>query len=193
MPRLIPPRYTPTQVAQLVGAPERLCGGQTVIRIDMIRQNTNNAARRRRHLGRATCEVTGLRFETQGPAPIYRMVTLLWRHGHGGADFEVYDDVSPTGKPGGLAMRGKVLNWSRLVSGKPVFDKDASSEVDFLSYDRDLVAQAAGRVVDLTETESARPENARTAPSRPSGGLDHPRGPDGASTCGVGARTPNAA
>jgi hypothetical protein len=66
------------------------------------------------------------------------------------------------------------------VSGKPVFDKDAPSEVEFLSYERDLVAQAAGRVVDLTETDSARPENVHTAPSCPSDGSDHPREEDGA-------------
>ncbi len=59
---------------------------------------------------RATCEIAGRRIETQGPAPIYRMLTLLWLHGHGGGRFEVYDDLSPTGKPGGLAMRGKVRN-----------------------------------------------------------------------------------
>ncbi len=134
MPRPIPRRYTPAQAAQLVGfSTERLCRGETVIRIDLIRQNTNNAVRRRHHLGRATCEVTGHRFETQGPAPIYKLGTLLWLHGHGGAAFEVYDDLSPTGKPGGLAMRGRVQNWARLVKGKPVFDKDAPSEVDFSS------------------------------------------------------------
>ena len=85
MPKPFQPRYTPTQAAQLVGAPERLYGSQTVIRINLIRQNTNNAVRRRRHLGRSTCEVTGRRFETKGPAPIYRMATLLWLHGLGGA------------------------------------------------------------------------------------------------------------
>ncbi len=50
----------------------------------------------------------GGHFEALGPAPVYRMITLLWLHGLGGAAFEVYDDLSPTGKPGGLAMRGKV-------------------------------------------------------------------------------------
>ncbi len=75
-------------------------------------------------------------------------------------------------------MRGRVRNWARLVKGKPVFDKDAPSAVDFSSHDRMLVAQAAGRVVDLTETDSVRPENARTAPSRNSDGLETtPQGP----------------
>ncbi len=57
---------------------------------------------------RATCESAGRRFETQGPAPVYRVVTLLWLHGHGGEAFEVHDDLSPFGKPGGLAIRGRV-------------------------------------------------------------------------------------
>ncbi len=160
-----------------------------MIRIDMLRQDTRHPDKRRRHQGRASCEVTGRRFGAQGPAPIYRMATLLWLHGHGGEHFEAYDDVSPTGKPGGLAMRGKVRNWARIGRGKPVFDKDAPSTVEFSSHDRMLVAQAAGRVVDLTETDSARPENARTGPSHSSDDLDHPQGQDGASTGVVGART----
>ncbi len=80
---------------------------------------------------RATCESAGRRFEAKGPAPVYRMVTLLWLHGHGGAAFEVYDDLSPTGKPGGLAMRGKVRNWSRLVKGKVTFDRQAKPATEF--------------------------------------------------------------
>ncbi len=43
---------------------------------------------------RAICEVADRRFEAQGPAPIYKLVTLLWLHGHGGAVFEVWDDLS---------------------------------------------------------------------------------------------------
>ncbi len=164
-----------------------------MIRIDLIQQNSNHPGRRMRHPSRASCEVAGCRYETSGPAPIYKLSTLMWLHGHDGEPFEVWDDLSPFGKPGGLAITGRVRNWARMVRGKPVFDKDAPSEVDFLSYERDLVAQAAGRVVDLTETESARPENARTAPSRPSDDLNHPRGPDGASTRRVGAHTPWAA
>ena len=49
-----------------------------MIRIDMIFQNTRHPDKRRRHQGRASCDVAGRRFETQGPATIYRMVTLLW-------------------------------------------------------------------------------------------------------------------
>ena len=121
------------------------------------------------------------------------MATLLWLHGHVGEHFEVWDDLSPFGKPGGLAMRGRVRNCARLVRGKPIFDKDAPSAVVFSSHDRMLVAQAAGRVVDLIETDSVRPENARTAPSAPSDGLDHPSGPDRASARVSTARTPEAA
>ena len=164
-----------------------------MIRNDMIQQNTRHLDRRLRHHGRALCEAGGHRFETEGSAPVYKLTTLLWLHGHGGEAFEVYDDISPTGKPGGLAMRGKVRNWARMVKGKPVFDKGAPPEVDFSSHDRSLVAQAAGRVVGLTETDSARPENARTGPSHSSDDLDHPQGEDGASTGVVGARTPEAA
>ena len=84
-----------------------------MIRIDMTCQDTRHPDKRLRHYGRAWCEVVGRRFETKGPAPIYKLTTLLWLHGHGGADFEVHDDISPTGKSGGLAMTG---NGSRVVS-----------------------------------------------------------------------------
>ena len=117
-----------------------------VIRVQMIRQDTHHPDRRRRHQGRASCEVAGRRFETEGPAPIYKLTTLLWLHGHGGADFEVWDDVSPFGKPGGLAMRGKVRNWARLVKGKVTFDRQAEPAVDFAPDEVDLIARAAARV-----------------------------------------------
>ena len=93
--------------------------GSTTICIDLTRQNANHLDKCRRHPGRAICEVAGGRFETRGPAPIYRMATLLWLHGYGGAEFEVWDDLSPFGNPGGLAMRGRVRNWARLVRGNP--------------------------------------------------------------------------
>ncbi len=158
-----------------------------MIRIDMIRQDTRHPARRRCHPSRARCEVSGRRFEAQGPAPIYKLTTLLWLHGHGGEEFEVWDDVSPTGRSGGLAMTGRVRNWARLVNGKPVFDKDAPSETDFSLHERDLIAQAAGRVVDLTETDSPRPENARTGATRPSDGPEYPQERDRAPAAVVGA------
>ena len=112
------------------------------IRIDLIRQNTNHAVRRRQHLGRATCEVAGRRFETKGPAPIYRMATLLWLHGLGGAAFEVWDDLSPFGKPGGLAMRGRVRNWAsfKTPDGSPRFAMQSKPDPDFTPVQRASVA-----------------------------------------------------
>ena len=78
-----------------------------MIRIDLTRQNANHPDRRKRHPSRASCEVGGRCYEATGPAPIYKLVTLLWLHGHGGEDFEVWDDRDPFNKPGGLAMTGR--------------------------------------------------------------------------------------
>ncbi len=164
-----------------------------MIRIDMLRQDTNHPDRRRCHQGRASCEVAGRRFEAEGPAPIYKLTTLLWLHGHGGVGFEVWDDRCPFGKTGGLAMHGQVRNWARLVKGKPVFGKDAPSEVDFSPEERDLVAQAAGRVADLAEPASPRPENGRTAPARAPDGLGHPPDAERPSTRVSAAHTLEAA
>ncbi len=161
-----------------------------MIRIDMTRQNTNHPDKRRRHQGLANCEVAGCRFEAEGPAPVYWMATLLWLHGHGGADFEVWDDLSPFGNPGGLAMTGRVRNWARLVNGKPTFGKDAPPEVDFAPHERDLIARAAGNVAEI---DSPRPDNGRTGATRPLGGPDYPQNEDGASTGVVATRTPEAA
>ncbi len=122
--------------------------------------------------------MAGRRFETQGPAAIYKLTTLLWLHSHGGTDFELWDDLSPLGKPGGLAMRGKVRNWVRLVNGKPKFNKDAPSETDFSPHERDQIARAAGRVSDAAQIDSPRPDNARTATTRPSDGPRHPQRQD---------------
>ena len=82
-----------------------------MVRINMIRQDTNHPNKDLRHAGRASCKVVNCRFETAGPAPIYKLVTLLWLHGYGGAVLEVWDDLSPFGNLGGLAMRGRVRNW----------------------------------------------------------------------------------
>ncbi len=98
-----------------------------MIRVQMIRSDMRHPNKRRRHQGRAICEVAGQRFEAEGPAPIYKLVTLLWLHGHGGGSFEVYDDIDPFGRPGGLALTGQVRNWARLVNDKLSFDKDAPS------------------------------------------------------------------
>jgi hypothetical protein len=161
-----------------------------MIRIDETRQDTRHPDPRRRHPGRASAEVGGRRFETQGPGHIYKLSTLLWLHGHGGERFEVHDDLSPFGKPGGLAMRGKVLNWARLVNGKPKFDKDAPSEADFSPRERDLIARAAGRVAEI---DSPRPDNGRTAIITPLDGPDYPRGGEVTSMGVVAAQRPEAA
>ncbi len=55
-----------------------------MIRIDLIQQNSNHPDRRKRHPSRASCEVADRRYETVGPAPVYKIVTLLWLHGHDG-------------------------------------------------------------------------------------------------------------
>ncbi len=157
-----------------------------MIRINMIRQDTRRPAKRRRHQGRGSCEVAGRRFETKGPAPIYKFSTLLWLNGHGGERFEVWDDRDPFGKPGGLALRGKVRNWARLVNGKPKFNKDAPSETDFSPHERDLIARAAGRVSDAAGIDSPRPDNGRTARSRRLGYPGHSQPQDRA----PGAPTP---
>ncbi len=117
-----------------------------VIRIKMTRQDTNHSDGLRHHYGRAICEVAGRRFETKGPASIYKLVTLLWLHGHGDADFEVYDDWSPFGGPGGLAMHGRVRNWARLTKGKPRFDQKAQNDPELTPDEKYFVAEAAGRV-----------------------------------------------
>ncbi len=137
-----------------------------MIRINMTRQDTNHSDKRLRHQGRAWCEVDGRRFETEGPAPIYKLATLLWLHGHRGKEFEVWDDLSPLGNPGGLAMTGKVRNWARLVKGKPSFDRQAKSAPEFTPDEVDLIAHAAGRVLEVAGTDSPAPGNARTDASR---------------------------
>ncbi len=164
-----------------------------MIRIDMIQQDTRHPDKRRRHQGRASCEVAGRRFEARGPAPIYKLATLLWLHGHRGKEFEVWDDLSPFGNPGGLAMTGKVRNWARLVKGKVSFGRQAKPAVDFASHERDLIARAAGQVSDAAKIDSPAPGNARTAASRPSTPADYLHDRDRARTGLSWPRTPEAA
>ncbi len=164
-----------------------------MIRIDMTRQDTRHPDKRLRHQGRAWCEVAGRRFETEGPAPIYKLATLLWLHGHGGAEFEVCDDVSPTGKLGGLAMTGRVRNWARLVKGKPSFDRQAKPAPEFTPDEVDLIAHAAGRVLEAAGTDSPAPGNARTDATRPQDGSDYPQEQDGAPAALSTAQRPEAA
>ncbi len=151
-----------------------------MIRIDLTRQDTNHPDKRLRHQGRAWCEVADRRFEAEGPAPVYKLATLLWLRGHRDKEFEVRDDFSPFGNPGGLAMTGKVRNWARLVKGKPSFDRQAKPAPEFTPDEVDLIAHAAGLVSDVARTDSPAPGNARTDASRPSDGADHPQEQDGA-------------
>ena len=164
-----------------------------MIRVQMIRQDTSHPDRRRRHQGRASCEVAGRRFEAEGPAPIYKLTTLLWLHGHGGADFEVWDDVSPFGKPGGLAMRGKVRNWASFETpkGMPMFRMKSMPDPDFTLEQRATVAKAAGVVVscDADYRDTLPPGRA----TRPSDGPEHPQEGDRAPTAVVGSQTSEAA
>lgn len=141
-----------------------------MIRVNMICQDTRHPDRRRRHPGRAWCEVAGRRFDAKGPAPIYRITTLLWLHGHSGEPFEVHDDFTPFGRPGGLALTGRVRNWARLVNGRPKFGRDALPEPDFTPGERDIAAMAAGRVAEIN---SPRLGNGPTGATRPSDAPDY--------------------
>ncbi len=163
------------------------------IRIDLIRQDTNQPDKCHRHLGRARCEVADRRFETPGPAPIYNLATLLWLHGHSGAAFEVWDDLSPFGKPGGLAMRGKVRSWARLVKGKPNFTRKAQPDPDLTPDERQVIAHAAGTVVDLDETRPASGLSVAVCTTHPSDGPDNRPERESASARVVTAHTPEAA
>ncbi len=146
-----------------------------MIRAQMIRSDTRHPDKRRRHQGRASCEVAGRRFEAEGPAPIYKLATLLWLHGHGGADFEVWDDRSPSGKSGGLAMRGRVRNWARLVKGKPNFTRKAKPDTDFMPDEREVIGRAAGTVVGVVETPPPSGLSAAVCATRPSDGPEYPQ------------------
>ena len=164
-----------------------------MIRIQMIRGNTRDPDRRKRHPSRASCEAGGRRYEAAGPAPIYRLVTLLWLHGQGGERFEVWDDQSPFGKPGGLAMRGRVRNWASFETprGMPMFRMQSEPGPDFTPEQRAALAKAAGVVVstDADSRDTLSPGCA-TAPS------DYPRHQpeqDDASTGVVGPHIPVAA
>ncbi len=147
-----------------------------MIRIDMIRQDTNHPDRRKRHLSLASCEVAGRRYETTGPAPIYKLTTLLWLEGHEGERFEVFDDRDPFGGPGGLALRGKVRNWARLLKGKPNFTRKAQADPEFTPDEREAIILAADSVVDLAETRPASGLPGAVCAIRPSGGPEHPQG-----------------
>ena len=142
-----------------------------MIRIDVTQQDTRHPDESLRHWGSASCVVVGQHFATKGPAPIYKLLTLLYLHGHHGKRFEVRDNLSPYGNPGGLAMTGRVRNWARLVKGRPAFLKDALFKSEFSGSERELIAKGAGSV---TTIDSPAPGNGRTEQSRPK--VDHAGG-----------------
>ncbi len=161
-----------------------------MIHIEFTRQNSNHPGRRKRQPSRASCEVAGRRYETVGPAPVYKIVTLLWLHGHDGEPFEVWDDVSPFGKPGGLAMRGKVRSWVRLVKGKPNFTRKAQPDPDLTPDERQVIAHAAGTVVDLDETRPASGLSGAVCATHPWDGPNHRPEREHVSTRALTAHTP---
>ncbi len=163
-----------------------------MIRIEFTRQNSNHPGRRKRHPSRASCEIADHRFETVGPAPIYKLATLLWFRGLG-EPFEVWDDLSPFGKPGGLAMTGRVRNWARLVKGKPNFTRKAKPDSDFMPDEREVIARAAGTVVDMAGVPAASGLPGAVCVTRPADGPEHSQGQDDASAGVVGPQTPVAA
>ncbi len=158
-----------------------------MIRIDMIRRDPWHPDKSQRGHSRAWCEVAGRRYEAEGPAPIYKLLTLLWLHGHEGERFEVWSDVSLTGRPGGLAMTGQVRNWARLANGNLSFERKAAAKPDFTPAQRETVTRAAGQIVDLPQRVPLSGEQARTDIARLSGSPEHLQGKDGAST-GVATR-----
>jgi hypothetical protein len=180
-----PPRHLPIR--------HRRGRSGAVIRVQMVRQDTRHPDKHCRHQGWAWCEVAGRRFETEGPAPIYKLATLLWLHGRGGEDFEVWDDLSPFDNPGGLAMTGRVRNWARLVNGKPKFDRKASPDPDFTPDERSVVVEAAGKVTGQPQRVPPSGDKARTAAISPPDGPNYPQDGDGDSTAVVGPQTLEAA
>ncbi len=162
-----------------------------MIRVQMIRSDTRHPDRRRRHPSQANCGVAGQRFETRGPALIYKLITLLWLHGICGKEFEVWDDLSPFGSPGGLAMSGKVRNWARLVNGKPTFDRQAKPETDLAPDERELIARAAGTVTDLMESAPLAAGNGHTGATPPADRPEHPQDRGRAPARGPTALTKN--
>ncbi len=68
------------------------------------------------------------------------------------------------------------------MNGEPKFNKDAPAEADFSPQDRDLIARAAGRVIEPAETDSPRPDNARTGATHPPDGPEYPQETDRACT-----------
>ncbi len=164
-----------------------------MIRIDLTRENSNHPDHKERHPSRASCEVAGRRFEAEGPAPIYKLTTLLWLHGHGGVGFEVWDDLDPFGNPGGLALTGRVRNWARLVKGKVTFERKTAPEPDFTPAEREIVTRAAGTVAGLPQRVPSSGGLAAVCATRPSDGPEHPQERDRAPAAVIRPHTPKAA
>lgn len=95
--------------------------------------------------------------------------------------------MSPTGRPDGLAMAGRVRNWAPISNGRPVFTKDAKPDPSFTPHEQKLVARTAGQVMELAEQGSSRAYKARTYATRPSDDPEYPQQQDGASTGPLGA------
>ena len=159
-----------------------------MIRIDLTRQNINHPDRQKRHPSRASCEVDGRRYETTGPASIYKIVTLLWLHGHDGEPFEVWDDLDPFDNPGGLALRGRVRNWASFETpkGSPMFRMKSKSNPNFTPEQRTTAAKVAGVVVSCDADSRKTLSPGRT--TRPSDGPNCPQERDGPSTGVVSSR-----
>jgi hypothetical protein len=121
------------------------------------------------------------------------MITLLWLHGHGGAALEVYDDLSPTGRPGGLAMRGKVRNWASLETpnGNPIFKMQSQPDPNFTPEQRAAAAKAAGVVVSIDA--DSRGTFAPGCATHPSDGPEYPQKEDRACAGVSTVRPPEAA
>jgi hypothetical protein len=90
-------------------------------------------------------------------------------------------------------MRGRVQNWARLVKGKPNFTRKSQPDPDFTTDERQVIAQAAGTVVDLDEIRPASGLSGAVCATSPSDGPEHPQKEDGASARVVTAHTPEAA
>ena len=82
------------------------------IRIELTRAVTS-CPREEWQPSRARCVVDGKAYETEGPASIFKIVTLLDQAGFRGKGFEVFDNQSPFGSPGGLALTGQVRSYMR--------------------------------------------------------------------------------
>ena len=65
-------------------------------------------------------------------------------------------------------------------------------ETNLSLLERDLIARAAGRVFDAAEIDSPRPDNARTARSRPRGRPTYPRDREAPWRARSGPRSRNA-